>query len=334
LPKLHKNAISIPTSTSTSIDENTRGKIGNTRKKKSVLQTLKRQKYLYLLFIPGAIHFIIFRYIPMFGIIIAFQDYDIFDGFLHSKWVGFKHFISFFTGPSFWQVIINTLLLNVYLIIWGFPVPIILSLLLNEVKHNKYKRFVQTVSYLPHFISAVVIVGIVSDFLSPSTGPIAHFLDIITGKENVIYMAEPNWFRSIYVVTDIWRSMGWGTIIYLAALSNVDPELYDAGLVDGANRFQRIIHITIPSIVPTIIVVLILRMGSILNVSFETVYLMQNPLNVKTSEVISTFVYKRGIERANYSFGAAVGLFNSLIGLILVTTVNKISNKITESSLW
>lgn len=164
-----------------------------------------------------------------------------------------------------------------YLIIWGFPVPIILSLLLNEVKNEKYKRFVQTVSYLPHFISTVVIIGIVTDFLSPSTGPIAHAIDAITGNSNVIYMAEPGWFRTIYIATDIWRSMGWGTIIYLAALSGVDPQLYDAGFVDGANRFQRIIHITIPSIVPTIIVVLILRMGSILNLSFETVFLMQNP---------------------------------------------------------
>ncbi len=307
---------------------------GYVAKKKSIGQILYKQRYLYLLFIPGAIYFIIFKYIPMFGVIIAFQNYDIFDGFLHSKWVGLKNFTSFFTGPSFWQIIRNTLLLNMYLIIWGFPVPIILSLLLNEVKNEKYKRFVQTVSYLPHFISTVVIIGIVTDFLSPSTGPIAHAIDAITGNSNVIYMAEPGWFRTIYVATDIWRSMGWGTIIYLAALSGVDPQLYDAGFVDGANRFQRIIHITIPSIVPTIIVVLILRMGSILNLSFETVFLMQNPLNVSTSEVISTFVYKRGIVNASYSFGTAVGMFNSLIGLVMILTVNKICKKLTETSLW
>lgn len=303
-------------------------------RKNSLGNILYKQKYLYLLFIPGAIYFIIFKYIPMFGIVIAFQNYDIFDGFLHSKWIGFKNFTSFFTGPSFWQIIRNTLLLNIYLIIWGFPVPIILSLLLNEVKNNKYKRFIQTVSYLPHFISSVVIVGIVTDFLSPSTGPIAHFINSIIGKSDVLYMAEPNWFRTIYVITDIWRSMGWGTIIYLAALSGVDPQLYDAGLVDGANRFQRIINITIPSIIPTIIIVLILRMGSILSVGFETVYLMQNALNTSSSEVISTFVYKRGIVSANYSFGTAVDVFNSLIGFIMIITVNKICSKLTETSLW
>ena len=308
--------------------------MSNSVKKNSISQILRKQKYLYMLFLPGAIYFILFKYIPMFGIVIAFQNYDIFDGFLHSKWVGLKNFTSFFSGPSFWQLIRNTLLLNIYLIICGFPIPIILSLLLNEVKNNKYKRFVQTVSYLPHFISSVVIVGIVSDFLSPSTGPIAHIINSITGNSNILYMAEPKWFRPIYIITDIWRSMGWGTIIYLAALSGVDPQLYDAGFVDGANRFQRIVHITIPSIIPTIIVVLILRMGSILSVGFETVFLMQNALNTNTSEVISTFVYKRGIVNGNYSFGTAVDVFNSLIGLIMIITVNKICSKLTETSLW
>ena len=303
-------------------------------KKQCIGQILCKQKYLYLLFLPGAVYFVLFKYIPMFGIVIAFQNYDIFDGFLYSKWVGLKNFTSFFTGPSFWQIIRNTLLLNIYLIIWGFPVPIILSLLLNEVKNKKYKKFVQIVSYLPHFISSVVIVGIITDFLSPNTGPIAHIINSITGKSNILYMAEPGWFKTIYVSTHIWRSMGWGTIIYLAALSGVDPQLYDAGFVDGANRFQRIIHITIPSIIPTIVVVLILRMGSILSVGFETVYLMQNPLNISTSEVISTYVYKRGIESANYSFGTAADVFNSLIGLLMIITVNKISNKLTETGLW
>jgi len=304
-----------------------------TNRKRNIIKTLLRQRYLYLLFLPGALYYIIFKYAPMFGVVIAFQNYNVFDGFFGSDWVGFKHFQSFFSNPIFWRLIENTLLLNIYLLLWGFPAPILLALMINEVRNNTFKRFVQTVSYLPHFITTVIIVGIVTDIMSPSTGAIGKALNSLLGQE-IIFMSDAAWFRTIYVAADIWRGIGWGTIIYLAALSGVDVALYEAAMIDGAGKLKRMLYITIPCIVPTIIIVLILRMGSILSVGFETVYLMQTPLNTQTSEVLSTFVYKRGLSGGQYSYGTAVDLFNSIIGFVLLITVNRISSKVSETSLW
>lgn len=294
---------------------------------------LYRQRFLYLLFLPGAAYFIIFKYAPMFGVLIAFQNYNIFNGFFGSEWVGLKNFESFFANPICWRLIKNTLFINIYLLLWGFPAPILLALMINEVRNNFTKRFVQTVSYLPHFITTVIIVGIVTDAMSPSTGAIGKLLNAILNKE-IIFMSDAAWFRRIYVTADIWRGIGWGTIIYLAALSGVDVALYEAAMIDGAGKLKRMWYITIPCIVPTIIIVLILRMGSMLSVGFETVYLMQTPLNTATSEVLSTFVYKRGLSGGQYSYGAAVDLFNSIIGFLLLVSVNKISSKVGETSLW
>lgn len=258
--------------------------------KNNLASKIYRDRYLFILFLPGLLYFLIFKYLPMFGIVIAFKNYDIFDGFMKSKWVGLNHFTNFFKGPYFWMLIRNTLLLNIYSIIFSFPIPIIFALLLNEIKKSWFKRLTQTVSYLPHFISTVVIVGMIIDFLSPTNGLISIGLSKLTGNEPVFYMAKAEYFRTIYIISGVWQHMGWSSIIYLSALTGVDPILYEAATVDGANRFHKMIHITIPGIIPTIVVCFILNLGSILDVGFEKVFLMQNSLNFENSEVISTFV--------------------------------------------
>lgn len=303
-------------------------------KTNKILEELKREKYLYLLFLPGLLFYIIFKYLPMFGIIIAFKDYNVFDGFIKSEWVGFKYFISFFTNFDAWKIIRNTLLINLYAIVFGFPAPIVLALLLNEVKANFFRRFVQSVSYLPHFVSVVVIASLVIDSLSPKTGIISLLISSITGNDPVMYMAKAEYFRFIYISTNIWSGIGWGAIIYMASLSGIDPALYEASTVDGANRFQRMIHITLPGIMPTIIIVFILRLGYMLDVGFDLIFLMQNTLNYATSDVISTYVYRRGIAGGDLSFATAVGLFQSLVGFILIVVTNRISRRVSDVSLW
>lgn len=307
-------------------------------KKQSFLLRVKKNKFLLFLFLPGFLHFLIFRYAPMFGIVIAFQDYNIFDGFLHSQWVGLKHFRSFIGGLYFEKVMLNTILISLYSIIFCFPVPIIFAVLLNEIRNNAFKRCVQTISYLPHFISTVIIVGMLIDFLSPETGVISNLIANITNTEPTFFMAEPKYFKTIYILREIWTETGWGAIIYIASIAGIDPCLYEAAVVDGANRWHRIIHVTIPSIMPTIIVMLIMRMGYVLEVGFEGVYLMQNSLNYDSSEVLATFIFRRGLGGdggvPEYSFGTAVNLFKSLIGLCMVIGTNKICRKLSETSLW
>jgi putative aldouronate transport system permease protein len=286
----------------------------------------------------GALYFLVFHYAPMFGIVIAFKNYDVFDGFFGSPWVGFKHFITFLTGPFVWRLIRNTLVLNLYGIVFSFPIPILFAILLNEIRAAPFKRVVQTVSYLPHFVSTVVIVGFLFEFLSPSNGVIGLAISRLTGKEPVFYMARPEYFRGIYILSGIWQSMGWSAIIYLAALSGVNPELYEAAVIDGANRLQKTLSITIPALVPTITVLFILNLGHILSVGFEKAFLMQNSLNMETSDVIATFVYRRGLlgegGRPDYSFATAVNMFSSAIGLIMIYTANAISRRVSETSLW
>jgi len=297
---------------------------------------LIRNRNLYLMVLPIVVYYFIFHYIPMYGVQIAFKDFTPAKGIWGSPWVGLEKFREFFVYDSFyvWRIIRNTILINVYDIIFGFPAPIIFALLLNEIKNSIYKRTLQTVSYMPHFISTVVMVGIILDFFSRDglINQILKSLGVIS--EPISFMTEPGWFRPIYVGSGIWQHMGWGSIIYLAAISNIDPQLYEAALIDGAGRFKQAIYVTLPGIMPTIIIMFILRVGGIMNVGFEKVYLMYNPLTYETADVISTYVYRKGLLEMDYSYGTAVGLFNSLINFALVVITNQISKKLTETSLW
>ena len=305
--------------------------------KKPLISRLIRDRYLILLITPGVLYLILFRYLPMFGIIIAFENYNPFLGFLHSQWVGFKHFITFFNGVYIWVIIRNTLVLNFYVLVLIFPIPVIFALLLNEIRNYAYKRIVQTVSYLPHFVSVVVVVGMFMSFLSPSTGIVTKIMGMFEIKP-VYFMVKPEWFRPIYTLITVWQTTGWNAIIFFAALAGIDQEQYEAAFIDGANRYQMMVHITLPGIMPAVVIMFILNLGKVMDVGFEMVYLMQNPLNLQTSEVINTFVYKRGIlGNLGYpdpSFATAVNLFQSVIGFFMVIGANKISNKLSNTGIW
>jgi len=288
---------------------------------------------LYLIMLPVVVYFIIFKYWPMYGVQIAFKDYIATKGIWGSNWAGLKHFLRFFRSYHFELVIKNTLGISIYQLAVGFPIPIILALMMNELTNPRFKKLVQTVTYAPHFLSTVVLVGMMTTMLSPRSGIVNTILKAF-GMEPIYFMAEPAWFKTIYVFSDVWQNAGWNSIIYMAALTGIDPQLYEAAIVDGATKMQRTRHITIPGILPTAITLLILNTGKIMNVGFEKVYLMQNGLNLMASEVIATYVYKAGLVGAEYSFSTAVGLFNSVINCILLITVNRISRKTTETSLW
>lgn len=303
------------------------------RRKNFKWNRILRNWQLYVLISPVIAYYILFQYVPMYGIQIAFKDFIATKGIGGSPWVGFEHFERFFHSYFFWRLIKNTLGIGLYSLAVGFPIPIILALLMNEVKAEKFKKFVQTVTYAPHFLSTVVVVGMMMIFLSPRYGIINHFIEMFGGK-SINFMTEPSWFKSLYVLSDVWQTMGWSSIIYLAALAGVDNQLHEAARVDGATRIQRVWHINIPSIMPTIIILFILNMGSIMGVGFEKVLLMQNNLNMGTSDIISTYVYRSGIQNAEYSFSAAIGLFNSVINFILLFLVNHISKRVSETSLW
>ena len=294
---------------------------------------LLRRYQLYLFLLPTLFYFIIFHYIPMYGATIAFKDYSPYLGILGSPWIGFEQFERFFQSSQFWNLISNTLILSIYQLAVGFPIPIILALLINYAAKGRFKKVIQTVTYAPHFISTVVIVGMLMVFLDPQYGLVNHIITIFTDKP-ILFMADENWFTSIYVWSGIWQNAGWGTIIYLAALSNVNPGMHEAAIVDGASKLRRIWHIDLPTIAPAIVILLILDMGSLLAVGFEKVFLMQNPLNLASSEIISTYVYKIGLQSAQFSFATAVGLFNAVINLILLLSVNRIAKKVGQASLW
>ena len=303
------------------------------KKSKSFWKKSLRSWQLYLFLSLAFLYFLIFSYLPMYGVSIAFKDYIPSEGIWGSPWVGFKHFTRFFNSYYFWDLIKNTLGINFYSLVVGFPLPIILALALNQVKHEKFKKFTQTVTYAPNFISVVVMCGMVLAFLSPTTGIINHFVEAL-GFERIPFMTDPKWFKTIYVLSGVWQGTGWASVIYLAALSGVDPSLHEAAKIDGATRLQRIWHIDIPAILPTIMIVLIMNVGSLMGMGYEKILLLQNPLNLESSNVIATFVYKQGLLDAQYSFAAAVGLFNAVINSILLITVNKISSKFSEVSLW
>jgi putative aldouronate transport system permease protein len=288
---------------------------------------------LYMLISPVLLYFLLFHYFPMYGVQIAFKDFMAHKGIWESSWVGFKHFQRFFDGFYFWRLIKNTIGINVYQLLVGFPIPIILALMINEVQRKWFRKTVQMVTYAPHFLSTVVVVGMIFIFLNPKSGIVNISLQAL-GLEPVFFMTDSGWFKTIYVLSDVWQHMGWSSIIYLAALSGVDPQLHEAAKMDGASRLQRIWNINIPSLLPTIIILFILNMGSLLNVGFEKIFLMQNQLNMEGSDVISTYVYRTGILGAQYSFSAAVGLFNSVVNFILLVAVNQISRKVSDTSLW
>lgn len=297
-------------------------------------EALSQYQLYLLLFLPIA-YMIIFNYGPMYGIQIAFKDFIATKGIEGSPWVGMKYFIKFFESPAFSQTIINTVALSVYSIAAGFPIPILLALALNNTLHQRFKKAVQMVVYAPHFISVVVLVGIMYQFLSPKYGFVNSLMGLL-GVEPIMFMGSEKWFRHLYVWSGIWQNMGWGCIIYLSALSSADMELHEAAIIDGAGRFKRMVYIDIPVMVPTIITLLILSTGSIMSVGFEKVLLMQNAVNLGVSEIISTYLYKRSFESTlpNYSYSSAIGLFNSLVNFAILLVVNKIAKKYSDYSLW
>lgn len=292
----------------------------------------KRNKSLYLLVIPVLLFYICFHYKPMYGAIIAFMDFNPRKGISGSDWVGFEQFIRFFNSPYFGRLLRNTLLLSVYGIIFGFPMPIILALLLNELKTEKYKKVVQTVTYLPHFISMVVVTGIIKDF-TQSTGLINDIVVAFGGERSSLIM-NPNLYRTIYIVSDIWQGIGWGSIIYLSALSGVAQDLYEAASIDGAGRWKQLLNVTLPGIAPTIVIQLILRIGQLLGSGYEKTILLYNEATYETADVIGSYIYRVGILERNWSYSTAIGLFNSAINLVLLIITNKISRKLSETSLW
>jgi putative aldouronate transport system permease protein len=300
-----------------------------TKKLKQIISNYE----LYLFVLPALAIIIIFNYVPMYGVQLAFKDFIANRGITGSPWAGFTHFERFFRSFYFKNVIVNTLRISILSTVVAFPIPIILALLLNELQSTRYKRIIQTITYAPHFISMVVMAGIIVSFLSPSTGLI-NFALRAAGIEPVAFMEKSTMFPWIYIISGIWQNAGWNSIMYFAALSAIDIELYESARVDGCTRLQKIWHIDIPGIIPMIVILLILNCGSLMTVGFEKTYLLQNSLNIETSEVISTYVYKAGLQRAEYGFATAVGLFNSVINFVLLVTVNTISKKLGQSSLW
>lgn len=297
-----------------------------------VRRDFKMNKSLLLLAMPVVAWYIIFHYLPMFGVVIAFKNYSPMKGIFDSPWTGFTHFKDFFNSYYAVRVIRNTFLLNFYQLLFSFPTPIILALLLNEVRNKLFKKTVQTITYLPHFISMVVICGMIVDFTAKE-GLINDIIALLGGSRTS-FLLYPEWFRTVYISSGIWREIGWGSIIYLAALTSIDTELYEATAIDGAGRWKQFIHVTLPGIAPTIIVLLILNMGRMMSEGAEKVILLYNPNTYETADIISSFVYRRGLADANYSFSSAVGLFNSVVNLMLISTANWISRKVNETSLW
>ncbi|MBE7043904.1 MAG: sugar ABC transporter permease [Ruminococcaceae bacterium] len=301
--------------------------------KRNWIKTHFRQNWeLYLMIIPIIAYYVIFCYVPMYGTVIAFQNYSPGKGILGSKWVGLKHFIDFLSSPDIGRLLRNTVTISINTLIFGFTTPIILALMMNELRQAKFKRVVQTVSYMPHFISVVVICGMIKDFVS-SDGFISTFLAPLIG-ENVDMLTREKMFVPIYVTSGIWQTLGWDSIIYMAALSGIDMQLYEAAKIDGAGKWNQMRYVTIPGIMPTIIIMLILKIGSMLSVGYEKIILLYNPLIYNTSDVISTYVYRLGFESQEWSYTSAVGLFNSIINFILLVSANTISRKFNDTSLW
>ncbi|WP_414694849.1 ABC transporter permease [Paenibacillus sp.] len=288
---------------------------------------------LYALIALPVAYFVIFRYLPMYGILIAFKEFSPAKGIWGSPWVGFDHFVAFFESYNFTQILRNTVVLSMLLLLIAFPIPILIALMINQVAHRRLKKFIQTSIYAPYFISTVVLIGMVYVFLSPNSGIVNNII-VALGGEPVLFMGKSEWFRPIYVFTDVWQNTGFASIVYLAALAGIDPHLHEAAVVDGANKWQRVRHIDLPGILPTVLIMFILAIGNLMNIGFEKAFLMQTDLNADASEIIPTYVYKIGIQRAQYSFSAAIGLFNAAINLILLVIVNQSVKKMNGNSLF
>ena len=295
-------------------------------------KTVLKSWQLYVLILPGLIYVFIFSYMPMYGVQIAFKDYKANLGIWGSEWVGLKHFIRFINYPMFWQILKNTFIIGLYSFA-TFPCAIILAVLLNELDNQRFKKVVQMITYAPHFISTVVICGMVLLFFNRSNGVVNNLL-VILGSERIDFMARPEYFADIYVWSGVWQGIGWGTIIYLSALSGVSPEMVEAALIDGASRLQIIRHIKIPTIMPTIVIMLILSCGSILSVGFEKIFLLQNPLNLEVSQVISTYVYEIGLRGGQFSYSSSIGLFNTVVNVAMLIIVNMIAKRASDISIW
>lgn len=306
------------------------------KKKKPLWRDLKRDRFIYLLILPGLLWYLIFCYLPMFGIVIAFEDYKPFwgiEGIFTSDWVGLKHFLKFFKSVYCLRLIRNTLLLSVYSLIWSFPFSILLALLINELRERHFKKAVQTVSYLPHFLSAVIVCGMIRTLTSVDGGLVNAIITAL-GHEAIPFLGQPEWFRTIYTVSEVWQSVGWDSIVFIAAMTGIDKELYEAAMVDGAGVFRRMWSITIPGIMPVITIMLILRVGTVLNLGYEKVLLLYSAQIYSTADIISTYVYREGVVNQNYSFAAAVNLFTSVISLILVLGTNKLTKKLGQEGIW
>ena len=313
------------------------GTVAALPKKKAKRQALKRQmkkyKWFYLIMLPGILYFIIYKYVPMWGLLMAFQDYMPNAGIMGSEWVGLKHFIKFFSSDKFPMLFRNTLIISLGTLIFSFPMPIILSLMLNEVKHNIYKRGIQTVLYLSHFLSAVVVCSLAYDMYTTEDGVIGQMIYNLTGEKWNVLM-NPDTYYGLYIGTGVWQTAGWGTIIYLAALAGVDVQMYEAAMIEGANRWQRMWYITLPSILPLIMVNLVLQLGNMFDVGVEKTLLLSNAMNRDVAEVFDSYVYNRGVTSGEYSFSTAVGLFKSTVGIILVLGANWLSKKVSDEAIY
>ncbi|MDF2644843.1 MAG: sugar transporter permease [Paenibacillus sp.] len=301
--------------------------------KPSVFKRFKRDRTYLLLLIPLLLYYAMFKYAPMFGIVVSFKDYNLFKGVWASDWVGFKHYKMFIQNPDAWEIIRNTLILGVYKVIFLYPTPIMLAILLHEMRWKKYRRFVQTVSYMPFFLSSVVVSSILIMILSPSTGWINQVI-VDLGFEPIYFLQKAEWFRPIYIVSDIWQQVGFSTIIYMAALAAIDPLLYEASKIDGAGRWKQTLHVTLPGIVPAMVIVFILQLGGILELSFDKAFLLGNAATLDTSDIISTYAYRIGIVGGSFSYASAIDLSMAVISLLFIYSANKVSRKVGETSLW
>lgn len=303
------------------------------KKRFVLISVLNRDKYLYAMFLPFLIYYIIFNYIPMTGLVIAFKDFKPGHGIYHGDWVGLKWIIQFFNSPYAYRTIRNTVLISLYQLLFGFPIPILFAVCISEIRQIRFKRIVQTASYLPHFISTVVLVGIIMNFFAINNGIVNNIIEKL-GENRINFLINPRWFRTLYVGSGIWSSFGFSSIIYIAAITGIDPSLYEAAKIDGITKFKQVYHITLPMISTTIVILFILQLGRVMSVGFEKVFLMYSPAVYETADVISTYIYRQGIESSSYSFASAVGLFNSLINFSFVYTANRISRMTTQISLW
>lgn len=306
-------------------------RIQRTRKEKIFL-SFKKNKYLYLLALPGFIYLILFAYKPMIGVIMGFQDYNIAQGIFGSKWVGLKHFKTFFSGADFWPVMRNTIKISLLQLICGFPAPIILAIMLNEIRGGVYKKITQTISYLPHFLSWVTIAAMMTTLFSPSTGLVNKILSYM-GIEPIYFLAEKNMFVPILIISSIWKEIGWGSVIYLASLAGLDQEVGEAAIIDGCTRFQKIIYINVPYLLSTVAIMLILRMGGILNAGFDQIFNLYSPATMDVADVLDTYVYTLGIKGFQYSLSTAIGLFKSVVGIIMVLITNILTKKLSDGEI-